>query len=258
MIQKECKYDVPGLRAGIDIFAVLCQSPDGLGVAEISDRSGVNKHMVFRCLKTLVAKGWVSESGDVPKYSATLVPFHFAAMPVARMDIVTAAEEPLRALWKKLGECVYLGIVHEDKLMYLIHRNGMRDVHLGGRVGVHYWMHASAPGKILLAFGDEGLRERCLGHGLEKLTDNTHTDGTAFRAELERVREQGFAVDDEEYTKGGRCFAAPVFDREGKVAASVGTTVLTVHYTLREVIDILGPQILQTARAISTIMGYVP
>lgn len=256
MIQKECKYDVPGLRAGIDIFAVLCQSPDGLGVAEISERSGLNKHMVFRCLKTFVAKGWVSESGDGPKYSATLVPFHFAAMPVARMDIVTAAEEPIRALWKRLGECIYLGILQEDMLMYLIHRNGMRDVHLGGRVGVHYWPHASAPGKILLAYGDAALRERCLARGLKRLTDNTHTDAASFCAELEHVREQGFAVDDEEYTKGGRCFAAPIFDHAGNVIASIGTTVLTVHYTLKELVGDLGPQILDTARAVSTIMGY--
>ena len=64
MIKKETAYDVPGLRAGIDVLTALCGSADGLGVAELAERTGANKHMVFRCLKTLVAKGWVTESRD--------------------------------------------------------------------------------------------------------------------------------------------------------------------------------------------------
>ena len=58
MVQKNAAYDVPGLRAGIDVLTAQCESPDGLGVAELAERTGANKHMVFRCLKTLVAKGW--------------------------------------------------------------------------------------------------------------------------------------------------------------------------------------------------------
>ena len=55
MIKKESQYNVPGLRAGIDVLTALCESDDSLGVAELAERTGANKHMVFRCLKTLVA-----------------------------------------------------------------------------------------------------------------------------------------------------------------------------------------------------------
>jgi len=256
MIKKEVEYDVPGLRAGIDVLTALCGSADGLGVAELAERTGANKHMVFRCLKTLVAKGWVTESGEGPKYAATLVPFHHASKPVARMDVVTAAEGPLRELWKTTGECVYLGVLHEDMLMFLIHRDGFRNVRLGGCVGEHYWPHASAPGKVLLAYGDEALRERCIKRGLKKLTAKTHTDPAQFLDELERVRKQGFALDDEEYTKGGLCYAAPILDYTGQVVAAVGTTVLAIHYSRNEMIHTLGPQIRETARRISTALGY--
>ena len=249
-------YDVPGLRAGLDVLAALCESADGLGVADLAELTGINKHMVFRCLKTLVSKGWVSEAGDGPKYAATLVPFHYAAMPVARTDLVTAAEAPLRELWKKLGECVYLGVLHDDMVMFLIHRDGVRNVRLGGCVGEHYWPHASAPGKVLVAYGDTALRERCIKRGLKKLTAKTHTDPARFLADLERVRKQGYALDDEEYTKGGICFAAPVFDYTGRAVASVGTTVLAIHYSRAEVVSMLGPQILETARRVSTALGH--
>lgn len=257
MIKKEAAYDVPGLRAGIEVLTALCGSADGLGVAELAERTGANKHMVFRCLKTLVAKGWVTESGEGPKYAATLVPFHHASKPVARMDVVTAAEEPLRELWKTTGECVYLGVLHEDMLMFLIHRDGTRNVRLGGCVGEHYWPHASAPGKVLVANGDPSLRERCVKRGLKRLTPKTHTEASQFLADMERVRKQGFALDDEEYMEGGFCYAAPVFDYTGRAVAAIGTTVLTIYYKRGEVVSTLGTRIQETARRISTALGWM-
>jgi len=256
MIEKETTYDVPGLRAGIEVLTALCESADGLGVAELAERTGANKHMVFRCLKTLVAKGWVAESGEGPKYAATLVPFHYASKPVARMDVVTAAAEPLRELWKKTGECVYLGVMRDDKVMYLIHRDGTRDVRLGGCVGESYWPHAAAPGKVLVAYGDPALRERCIKRGLKRLTPKTHTEASLFLADMERVRKQGFALDDEEYMEGGLCYAAPVYDYTGHVVAAVGTTVLTVHYRQRDIVRELGPYVQETVRQISTALGW--
>lgn len=256
MVQKNAAYDVPGLRAGIDVLTALCESPDGLGVAELAERTGANKHMVFRCLKTLVAKGWITEAGEGPKYAVSLVPFHYAAMPVARMDLVAAAEEPLRELWKKLGECVYLGVLHDDRVMFLIHRDGVRNIRLGGRVGEHYWPHASAPGKVLLAFGEPALRERCVRQGLKKLTAKTHTDAAAFLADMARIAKRGYALDDEEYTEGGLCYAVPVFDYTGRVVASIGTTVLTIHYSRAKAVAKLGPPIQEAARRISTALGW--
>jgi len=256
MIKKETAYDVPGLRAGLDVLMALCESSDGLGVAELAERTGANKHMVFRCLKTLVAKGWVTETGEGPKYTASLVPFHYASMPVERMDLVTAAQEPLRELWKQTGECVYLGVVHEDMLMFLIHRNGVRNVRLGGCVGEHYWPHVAAAGKVLLAYGEPAMRDRCIKRQLKRFTAKTHTEAVQVLADLEKVRKQGYGLDDEEYMDGGLCYAAPIFDYTGRVVAAIGTTVLTIYYTRNEVVSVLGPQFQETARKISTALGY--
>lgn len=256
MIKKETAYDVPGLRAGIDVLMALCESTDGMGVAELAQRTGCNKHMVFRCLKTLVAKGWATESGEGPKYAVSLVPFRYAAMPITRMDVVSVAQEPLRALWKALGECVYLGVLHEDMVMYLIHHEGTRNVHLGGRVGEHYWPHAAAAGKVLVAHGEPALRERCLERGLTRLTAATHADRKSFLADLERVRKQGYALDVEEYMEGGLCYAAPVYDYTGRVVAAIGTTVLTVHYRQKDIVNVLGGPVQETAKKISTALGW--
>jgi IclR family acetate operon transcriptional repressor len=151
---------------------------------------------------------------------------------------------------------VYLGVLHDDMVMFLIHRDGARNIRLGGCVGEHYWPHASAPGKVLLAYGEPALRERCVRRGLKKLTVKTHADAASFLADMARVARRGYALDDEEYTKGGLCYAAPGFDYTGRAVAAIGTTVLTIHYSREEAVAALGPPIQETARRISTALGW--
>jgi DNA-binding IclR family transcriptional regulator len=250
------KYDAPAARMVVRLLEALCNSREPLGVTDLVQRLGASPNMVFRLLQTLEQEHWVVRMTDDPKYAVSLIPFHHLSKPVARMDVVTAAHEPMRELWKQTGESVYLGVLHGDKVLYLIHHEGTRNIHLGGRVGECYWLHAAAAGKVLAAYGDPALRERCVANGLAKLTKATHTDRKAFFDDMARVLKQGFALDDEEYMDGGLCYAAPVFDYTGGVTAAVGTTVLTVHYRKQDLIGRLGPVIQETARRISAALGW--
>lgn len=254
--QEKPKYDAPAARMVVRLIEALCASADPLGVTDLVQRLGASPNMVFRLLQTLEQERWIARVTDDPKYAVTLVPFHFASLPVARTDLVMVAQEPLVALWKSMGECVYLGVMHDDRVMYLVHYEGTRNVHLGGRVGEHYWPHAAAAGKVLLAYGDEELRARCVRRGLKKLTDATHVSRESLLADLARVRKQGYALDEEEYMEGGLCYAAPVYDYTGRVVAAVGTTVLTVHYRQRDIVRDLGPAIQEAAQQISTALGW--
>lgn len=254
-MRHEAKYDVPGLRAGLEVLKVLCGAPSGLGAADIAERTGLNRQMVFRCLRTLAAEGWVSEISAGPKYSASLLGFHYLSKPVARMDLMSLAMPTLGDLWEELGECVYLSVIHRDMMMMIYHRDGRRQTRIGGTIGELYLPYASAPGKVLMAFGDEALVKSWNRKGYKPLTEKTIISADAMRRELKRVREQGFATDNEEYSVGGICYAAPVFDYSGKVTAALGTTVLTVHYSLAELQSVLGPKIQTAARTISIALG---
>jgi IclR family KDG regulon transcriptional repressor len=257
MKKKGPHYDVPGLRAGILISRLLCESPKPLGLAEICQGTGLNRHMAYRCIQTLLSEGVLIETGEGPKYEPSLLSFHYNSMPVARMSVTRAAEEPLRALWQELNECVYLGVLHDDRILYLIHHEGGREIRSGGgRLGGCYSLHADAAGKVLAAYADDALRERLIKQGLEKLTTNTHADRKSFLAEMAKVCKQGFAIDNEEYIKGITCFGAPVFNYAGEVAGAICCTVLTIHYTLKELEKKIGPKVLATAKQISLTMGW--
>jgi len=123
-------------------------------------------------------------------------------------------------------------------------------------VGEHYWPHAAAAGKVLVAYGEPDLRDRCIRRGLKQLTDATHTDRKRFLSDLESVLKRGYALDEEEYMEGGLCYATPVYDYTGRVIAAVGTTVLTVHYRQKNIVTELGSAIQETARRISTALGW--
>ena len=256
-MKKKTEYNVPGLRAGIQIARLLCESPKPLGLAELCQASKQSKNMVYRCLQTLLDEGEIVEVGEGPKYEPSLLAFHYHSLPVARMSVTRAAEEPLHALWEELNECVYLGVLPENHTLYLIHHEGGRGIRSGGgRMGGRYCLHADGAGKVLAANASDELRESLLKEGLEKLTENTHVTRKTFLAEMALVRKQGFAVDNEEYIKGIICFGAPVRDYSGKVVGAICCSVLTMHYSIEDLERRIGPRVLDCAGHISLSMGW--
>ncbi len=113
----------------------------------------------------------------------------------------------------------------------------------------HYWLPAAAAGKVLAAWSEFELRARLVTQGLKQLTDATITSRQRLLAEMEPVRRQGYALDNEAYMAGGLCYAAPVFHR-------FGTTVLTVNYPQYNIAALPGPEIQQTAKRISVTSGW--
>lgn len=249
------KYDAPAVRTALRILEVLSAAREPLGVSEVSRVLGQNKSLTYRLLSTLRDEGWVAAEEPGPRYRMTLVPFQVASQVVRGMDLRAAAAGPLRALWEPLGESVYLAVLHDDACLYLEHLDSRQSVRIAGMVGGSYPLHCAAPGKILLAYGDESLFQRVCDRGLPRRTENTLVRPAALRQELAEVRRRGWATDNEEFGRGILCFAAPVFDHRGSCVAAVGTSVTTIGRTIDDVIRQIGPQVIGAAQETSRILG---
>ena len=131
----------------------------------------------------------------------------------------------MRALHEETGHVVTLGILGEDVGIY-IDKIEARDfgIRLHSEVGKSFPLHCTGMGKVLLASAPPELRQRVLRRKLEALTDKTITDPRKLRTELKEVREQGYAIDHEEITRGLMCVAAPVFGVAGEVAGAMSCT----------------------------------
>jgi IclR family KDG regulon transcriptional repressor len=248
-------YDVPAVEKAVRLIELLCASEDPLGVSEISRHLGTNTNMTFRLLHTLGRLNWVVKENGA-KYRISLQPFHCTSLPVSRLNLYAAAQEPLARLWRKLGESTYLCVLDVDKALCLIHLDGRGSVRITARVGGRYDLHTAAPGKVLLAHAGEALLESLARRGLSRRSRHTLRTLDALRKDIDAVRRRGYGLDIEESADGLLCFAAPVRDHAGAVVGAVGISVLSLYYSPAQLIKNLGPDVLATGRAISAALGY--
>lgn len=252
----KASYYAPSVHNVVRLITLLCDSRKPLGISAISRATGINKNMTFRILNTLQKEGWIAMEEPGAKYRMTLVPFQIVSQPLHRLALREVAYGPLRRLWEKIGHCVYLDIVFEDQCLRIEQFNSTQTLRVDGMLGGRYPLYCTAPGKVLLAYADDQLLNRSSAGGFKLYTKNTLHNPGIIRTHLEQVRRQGYAVDNEEYSRGVLCFAAPVFDHTGKVVAAIGTTVTTILYSAQKLIRSLGPIIIKTGREISKQLGY--
>ena len=171
----------------------------------------------------------------------------------SRISVRQEALPHMQQLHKELGETVNLSVRHDDEVVYIERTSGnssmMRVVQI---IGARAPLHITAVGKIFLA---EGGTELCADYarrtGLPKFTDNTLTDADSLARELEKIRRQGYALDDEEAEKGVSCIGAGIFNDEGRLVAGLSVSAPSDRLNKN-----WAAQIQQTAEKISLAIGH--
>jgi len=207
------------------IDAVIDAGNDGLAFADVVAATRLPKASVHRLLKELVQLSVLAFDPASRVYRGDLRLARLGAHVVAGYDLRRVARPHLAALHDSTGHVATLGILGEDAGIY-IDKIEPRDfgIRLHSEIGKTFPLHCTSMGKVLLAFADADTRRRLTGRKLETFTDNTITDARALRRELRAVAERGYAVDDEEITRGLVCVAAPILDAHGHVAGAMSCT----------------------------------
>jgi len=197
-----------------------------LSLAEISREVDAHKSSVFRVLTTLKAAGFLEKDPLSGKYRLGLKILDLAGRVWGRHDIRQIATPYMEELARETSEVIHLAVLDGSDLVYLEKKGQGQVLTVATRVGGRNPAYASSMGKILLADLSESELKAILGRGkLKKLTPNTIDEIPKLIEELARIREQGFAVDNEETFQGIRCVGAPIRDAGGKVVAAVSVTV---------------------------------
>jgi len=217
-----------------------------LGVSELAAELGMHKSTVSRLLAVLQARGLVRRDGD--RFSPGPELARLGALAITSLAASRVAREPLQRLADATGETVNLAVRHGDQAL------NVHQVQTAHFVGMTDWtgrsapLHATANGKVLLAFGDGELPPE-----LPRLTPRTIVDPAALRSELADVRRSGYATAVEELEIGLHAAAAPVFDSLGACIAAV--SVSGPSYRLADV-DGAGRASAATADEISASLGF--
>lgn len=200
-------------------FLSFRSEPAALG--EIAQEFGASKATVYRHLVTLQRHGYVRQDEQSGRYEAGVKLLVLGEAIRARFDVVASARPALMNLRDQTGQAVTLCTLNDGEVVVLELVQGRTIIEFATRPGTHLAFHASAHGKVWLAFGPLGLIDEVAARPLPAWTPQTITDPAALRAEVERVRRAGWAAAPDQVITGVNTVAAPVLDHRGQLAASI-------------------------------------
>jgi len=237
------------------ILEALQGSSSGLGLKAICDRTGIHKSTAHRFLKHLERERYLirTEAGAYligPRLS------QLSARGNHEATLQAVARPILWELWKSTQETVNLAVLDQGTVLYVDVIESPHEFRLSSRVGTRRSVHVTALGKALAAFLPADVRENVLSSiAFQPATTKTIGNLVQFRQELEKIRRQGYAVDDEEAVQGARCVSAPILNSDGLpiAAASVSGPITRVS---PNVVDALAGAVMSAAQAISAAMGF--
>ena len=188
-----------------------------LGTNELARRTAINASTVSRLLATLAEAGLVEHVADTGRYRLGLRFLQLGNAVLGRLDVREVARPHLRALVEEVGETATLSAPGETEAFtidFVQSRFAIQSVAVLGRPSV---AHATAVGKVFLAYGGETP-----AGNLRRFTERTITDRGELRREVESVRERGWARVLGEREEGLNAVAAPIWDSRGELAAILG------------------------------------
>ncbi|MCL4402447.1 MAG: IclR family transcriptional regulator [Acidobacteria bacterium] len=222
---------VPAVERAFTILEMVAASRKGCTLAEISCNMGLPRSSAHYVLQTLVRRGYLQRNEDTSRYMFTPKLFDLANRSMAGLGLREQAKPLLRGLMERTGLTVHLGVLEHAEVVLVEKIEPPGPAQLATWVGKRIPTHCTGAGKALLAHLPPERLEQAIAHGLIRYNDNTITTIRRLRAELEKVRQAGYALDDEEETLGCRCIGAPVLVEGGDVAAAVSVAGTTDEIT---------------------------
>ena len=211
---------VQSLDRGLAVIRAFGPDTPQLTLSDVARETGLSRAAARRFLHTLVELGYVGTDGRTFHLRARLLELGYAYL--STLGLPEVARPHLQTLSDQTAESSSLAVLDDTEIVYVARVAVSRIMSAAIGVGTRLPAFATSMGRVLLAHEPVDVRERFLERlELPALTPYTITDRDALRAELERVREQGWALVDQELEEGLRSIAAPIRDGSGLVVAAV-------------------------------------
>lgn len=200
----------------LDLMELLAAAPRPRGVSDIARDLSISKARAHRHLRALVQRGYVRQDPETERYEIGVKLLALGEAVRDRFDVLGAMRPEMARLREATGHAVTASALVEGAVVVLEMLQGRTLVEFGLRPGSRLDFHASAHGLVALAFGPPSLLDTVLAQPLKTFTAATVTDADALRAEVAKVRRQGWATAMDQVLMGVNALAAPVFDHRGE------------------------------------------
>jgi DNA-binding IclR family transcriptional regulator len=247
-------YNIPSLERALEIIGFLAKQPKGCGITEIASNFGYPKNSVFRILKTLASKGFVTETDKLYQLSAKFLAIGYSA--VGATHLVEKAIDVMRELRDEVNETVLLGTIIGSSGVILEEVLSTQPLKVMIDPGHNFPLHTAAPGKAIIAYLKNEEQTRIIDHiTYSRFTEHTIISKRQFMENLKEVRTKGYAIDHAEEIEGLHCVACPIFNHKSAPIASIWITGPS-HRMPPGSFDKLGKTVAEYALAVSRRFGY--
>ncbi len=241
------------------IFEILSQYPNGLSLGELAREANLPKGTAHRLLSSMAYFDFIRQEPTTKNYHLGFKLVDLGNLLLSQIDLRSQAHSFLLDLSEIVKETVHLVALDHDKALYIdkvdLHSKAS-GLQMVSRLGTRIPLHCSSVGKVLLAYMPKNDAAKLIaGTGLSKRTANTITDPQELMRHLAFIRENGYAVDDEENEEGIRSVAAPIRTGGGRVEAAMSISGPITRITMERIEKELKLLVCQTAKNISLQLG---
>jgi IclR family transcriptional regulator, acetate operon repressor len=249
------RKDTGTLDLALRILEFLAEQGAPIALTAIAQSFAASKSTVYRHLSALARHGFVRRDISTGRYAIGIKLMVLGETSRGNFGIVTVARDALLKLRDTTGQAVSLCALLDDDLVVLDLMHGRTVVEFTTRPGTRLALHASAHGKIWLAFGPERLLQKVLDAPRSAWTSHTITDAKALLNEVQAVRKRGWSTAPNQAVMGVNTLAAPVFDHRGVLVGSIAfvgsTQVIAAKSAPAQLTAVLG-----AARSVSRDLGW--
>jgi len=239
------------------VFEAVALSPQPVTLSDVADLVDIDKSTTYRMLNTLVESGYVVRDEPSKRYSLSYKVVSLSRNLLAENEISRVCRQVLEGLTNTTHETVHLNILDGTQTILIQKVKGTQLVAVDFQLGDRSQLHCTSIGKALLAFQDVRFIEEVIAAGLPQIASNTITDPAEFRKELHRIRSQGYAIDDHEFSDNMRCIAAPIFEHGGRVHMGISISGPDSRFTYDK-LDELKEPLLEAGWRLSERLGGTP
>jgi DNA-binding IclR family transcriptional regulator len=250
------KYLIPNISRALKTLEYLTTETAGASITQISEHFSYPKNSVFRIIKTLEHYGYVEETNR--KYQTTPRLLYLGYARMRHMGLIENSLDVMHALRDLVNETVMIGTLHINQVVIIDQLPSLHYIKFTTEIGKRVNLHASSPGKAILAFLPKKEQQMLLDQvTFTRYTDFTIPSKDAMLKEIKKVKELGYAVDDGEEYPECHCIGSPILDYRGYPIASLWTVGPSFRL-VAAMYDTLGPIVRDHALQISRRFGFDP
>lgn len=244
---------VQSITRGLKLLEKISENKFGVALTDLALQVGLPNSTTHRLLMTMQQQGFVMQKGDLGLWYIGVKAFTVGSAFFRSRDLMTLVHPIMHKLMEKVGETINLSVFDQTSLnTVLIGQVECAELmRMVAPIGGHLPLHASGGGKVFLAAMDDAEVETVIQKtGLIQFTEYTINTQSDLTHELNTIRNQGYAFDNQEHALGLHCVAAPIFDENKHVIAAISISGPTMRMTNEKVIH-FGSLIIQAADQIN-------